>query len=512
MVGGVEAGGVRVRGMAIPKVCGIETEYGILVRGPVSDAVANPVTASSLLINAYLATHQRRVGWDFEDESPASDARGFRVDDLLAPEIETHLVNAVLTNGARYYVDHAHPEISTPECLTAREVVLFDRAAEQIVRASMSAAAGLLPPGAEILCHKNNSDGKGNSYGCHENYLIAREVPFARIVQQITPHFVTRQVVVGAGKVGCELPGVAADAVPYQLSQRADFFEEEVGLETTLKRPIVNTRDEPHADPSKYRRLHVIVGDANMSETATLVKVGATAVVLAMIEDDFLGDDLALAAPVAAIRQVSHDPSLRQTVLLRSGRRFTALQVQIALLERAQQYAGSRGLGAVGEEVGREVLAAWEATLAGLERDPNTVAHQVDWVAKQRLIDAYADRHRIDPGDARLKALDLQYHDMRAERCLALRVGLDTLVLPDAVDRATTEPPTTTRAYFRGRCLAKWPDEIAAANWDSIVFDVGRDPLRRVPMMEPLRGTAEYVASLIDESDTPTELLARLGS
>ena len=494
--------------MAIPKVCGIETEYGILVRG----ADSNPVTASSLLINAYLSAHQRKVAFDLEDEHPGSDARGFSVDDLLAPEVETHLVNAVLTNGARYYVDHAHPEISTPECLTAREALLFDRAAEEIVRASMQAAAALLPEGAEILCHKNNSDGKGNSYGCHENYLVAREVPFGRIVHQITPHFVTRQIVVGAGKVGCELPGVTANDVPFQLSQRADFFEEEVGLETTLKRPIVNTRDEPHCDPNKYRRLHVIVGDANMSETATLLKVGATAIVLAMIEDDAIGDDLALANPVAAIRQVSHDPSLRRTVLLRNGQRATALEIQWQLLERAQKYERTHGLSAVGDEVGREVLTLWNDVLAGLERDPDSVAHQVDWVAKRRVVQGYAERHGAAPDDARLKALDLQYHDLRVDRCLALRVGLDTLVDPADVHVAATTPPTTTRAYFRGRCLAKWPDDVVAANWDSMVFDVGRDPLRRVPMMEPLRGTAESVQRLIDESNTPAELLAKLGA
>ena len=194
----------------------------------------------------------------------------------------------MLTNGARYYVDHAHPEISTPECADAREVVVFDKAAEEIVRQSMVAAQRVLPAGAEVIVHKNNSDGKGNSYGCHENYLMDREVPFGRIVAQITPHFVTRQIFTGAGKVGCEAPGVVAEQVPFQLSQRADFFEEEVGLETTLKRPIVNTRDEPHCDSQKYRRLHVIVGDANLSEVATFLKVGTTAIVLAMIEDDVL--------------------------------------------------------------------------------------------------------------------------------------------------------------------------------------------------------------------------------
>ena len=494
--------------MAIPKVCGIETEYGIMVRG----ADSNPVTASSLLINAYLAVNYRKVGWDFEDEHPGHDARGFAVDDLLAPDIETNLVNSVLTNGARYYVDHAHPEISTPECLTAQEVVRFDRAAEEIIRESMAVAAGHLSEGAEILCYKNNSDGKGNSYGCHENYLLARAVPFGRIVSQVTPHFVTRQIVIGAGKVGCEVAGMSADDVPFQISQRADFFEEEVGLETTLKRPIVNTRDEPHCDASKYRRLHVIVGDANMSEVATYLKVGATAIVLAMIEDDALGDDWLLANPVAAIRQVSHDPSLQRTVLLRNGRRATALEVQWGMLERSRKYERSHGLTAVGESVGADVLARWEAVLTGLETDRSTVADVVDWVAKQRLIEGYAERHDLSVTDARLKALDLQYHDLRADKCLARRVGLQTMVSDGDVQTAKTEPPTTTRAYFRGRCLAKWPADIVAANWDSLVFDIGRDPLRRVPMMEPLRGTAEHVARLIDESNTPAELLARLGA
>jgi Pup amidohydrolase len=370
----------------------------------------------------------------------------------------------------------------------------------------------MLPEGAEILCHKNNSDGKGNSYGCHENYLVARDTPFGRIVDQITPHFVTRQIVVGAGKVGCEMQGVAADEVPYQISQRADFFEEEIGLETTLKRPIVNTRDEPHCDATKYRRLHVIVGDANMSEVATFLKVGATAIVLAMIEDDVLGDDLALANPVGAIRNVSHDPTLQRTVLLRSGRRVTALELQWSLLERARKYERSHGLDSVGDEVGADVLRRWEHVLTGLEHDPDSVADVVDWVAKRRVVEGFAARHGVKPGDGRLKALDLQYHDMRPDKCLALRVGLQTMVADHEAQQAMTTPPDTTRAYFRGRCLEKWPQDIVAANWDSLVFDVGRDPLRRVPMMEPLRGTSEHVASLIDESDTAAELLARLES
>src|SRR3954447_6963871 len=494
--------------MAIPKVCGIETEYGIMVRG----ADSNPVTASSLLINSYLAANYRKVGWDFEDEHPGHDARGFAVDDLLAPDIETNLVNSVLTNGARYYVDHAHPEISTPECLTALEVVRYDRAAELIIRESMATAVTHLPDGAEILCHKNNSDGKGNSYGCHENYLLAREVPFGRIVTHVTPHFVTRQVFCGAGKVGCEAPGISAADVPFQLSQRADFFEEEVGLETTLKRPIINTRDEPHCDSQKYRRLHVIVGDANLAEVSTYLKVGTTALVLAMIEDDAVPSDLALANPVASIKEVSWDRTLRRPILLKDGRRLTALELQWQLLELGRKYERERGLEAVGEDVGGDVLRRWEEVLAGLEADRASVAGQVDWVAKEQVLEAYMERHGIDWADPRVRMLDLQYHDMRPERSLFARVGTERLFADAEIDRAITEPPDTTRAYFRGKCLQKWPDDIVAANWDSLVFDVGADPLRRVPMMEPLRGTAAHVARLIEECQTAAELLERLGS
>jgi proteasome accessory factor A len=495
--------------VAIRKVCGIETEYGILLRGA---GDANPMAASSVLINSYVAQLSRRIGWDFEDESPGRDARGFLAEGSLPPDVETHLVNAVLTNGARYYVDHAHPEISTPECADAREVVVFDKAAEEIVRQSMVAAQRVLPAGAEVIVHKNNSDGKGNSYGCHENYLMAREVPFGRIVAQITPHFVTRQVFCGAGKVGCEAPGVSGEQVPFQLSQRADFFEEEVGLETTLKRPIVNTRDEPHCDSQKYRRLHVIVGDANLSEIATFLKVGTTAIVLSMVEDDVLPADLTLERPVASIKDVSWDLSLRRTIPTRDGRQVTALEVQWQLLEAAQKYERERGLECVGEEVGVEVLRRWEEVLTALEADRSTLAKQLDWVAKERLFEGYMERHGIGWSDARLRALDLQYHDIRPDKSLFARVGMDRLVGDDEVLRGTTEPPSTTRAYFRGRCLQKWPDDIVAANWDSLVFDVGADPLRRVPMMEPLRGTEAHVGRLLNECTTAAELLERLGS
>jgi Pup amidohydrolase len=300
--------------------------------------------------------------------------------------------------------------------------------------------------------------------------------------------------------------------VPFQISQRADFFEEEVGLETTLKRPIVNTRDEPHADAQKYRRLHVIIGDANLSEVATFLKVGSTALVLAMIEDDYLPRQFAFASPIGALRRISYDLTLQRPVALADGTTVTALEVQWELLERARKYADEVGLECVGEAVGAEVLRRWEATLTALETDPASLAAQVDWIAKHRLIDGYRERHGLDWGDARLAALDLQYHDLRPEKSLAARVGLERITDDAEVELAMTEPPLDTRAYFRGKCLQKYADDVVAANWDSLVFDIGDEPLRRVPMMEPARGTAAHVGSLIAASATSAELLERLGS
>lgn len=493
--------------MAIPKVCGIETEYGISVRG----SEVNPVISSTLLINSYLGRNQQTIGWDFQDEHPGTDARGFSLDDMLDPDIEMHLVNRVLTNGARYYVDHAHPEIATPECRTADEVVLYDRAAEEIIRRSMKSANDLLPAGSEIIIYKNNSDGKGNSYGCHENYLVARETPFARLAAEITPHFVSRQIFCGAGKVGCEAPATSSSDVSFQISQRADFFEEEVGLETTLKRPIVNTRDEPHCDPTKYRRLHVIVGDSNMSEIATFLKVGTTAIVLAMIEDGVLNHLPFIANPVSAIRQVSHDSSLRATVLLSSGVRATALEIQWSLLEAAQKYAMTHDLESVGIQIGERVLTEWELVLNGLEHDIDSVASVVDWVAKKRIVSGFAQRHSLSSNDPRLKAIDIQYHDLRTHKSLASLAGLRKMVTEQAAIEAISEPPVTTRAFFRGTCLRKWPESIVAANWDSLVFDVGRESLLRIPMMEPLRGTRELTGRLLDECQSPGDLINRLG-
>ncbi|MGB9112258.1 MAG: depupylase/deamidase Dop [Acidimicrobiales bacterium] len=495
--------------MAIPKVCGIETEYGVQVTG-VADT--NPTSASSMLINAYVQDLSGRVGWDFEDESPGRDARGFLREGAAAPEVETNLVNTVLTNGARYYVDHAHPEYSTPECSTVFELVTHDRAGELVLQRSMAAARRMLPPGEAIVVYKNNSDGKGNSYGCHENYLVDRQVPFARIARQLTAHLVTRQVYTGSGKVGCEEEG--RQRPEFEISQRADFFEEEVGLETTLKRPIINTRDEPHADAQKYRRLHVITGDANLAEVATFLKVGVTAIVLTLVEDDwFQTEEILLANPVRAMHTVSHDVQLREPLELVSGESATAIEVQWHLLDLARKYHETTGLETLGDEsVARAVLDRWEQVLTALESDPSTLSKTLDWVAKLELIDAYRARHDLALDDHRVHALDLQYHDLRPEKSLFRRLEMETITDLAAAEAAVTDPPSSTRAFFRGECLKRYPEQIAAANWDSVVFDLGDDPLRRVPMMEPLRGTATHVATLFERSGSAAELLDQLGA
>jgi proteasome accessory factor A len=362
--------------------------------------------------------------------------------------------------------------------------------------------------------YKNNSDGKGNSYGCHENYLMDRALPFAKVVNGVVPHFVTRQIFTGAGKVGCETAALDRSAVNFQITQRAEFFEEVVGLETTLKRPIVNTRDEPHADPRRFRRLHVIVGDANLSEISTFLKIGTTALVLAMMEDGAMPPrEMALADPVRAMHHVSTDLTLRRPLTMADGSTATALELQWDLLTAGRKYAEEHGLDVLGNpDVGQMVLDRWESVLHGLETDPSTLSKQLDWVAKQQLMLAYMDRHGCDWRDDRLAALDLQYHDLRPERSLYVRLGMERLVTDEQVTKAVTTPPRDTRAWFRGQCLARWPDAVVTANWDSVVFDLGSDPLRRVPMMDPLKGTAEFTAALLEASANPADLLERLSS
>jgi proteasome accessory factor A len=287
-----------------------------------------------------------------------------------------------------------------------------------------------------------------------------------------------------------------------------------VGLETTLKRPIINTRDEPHADPERYRRLHVIIGDANLAEISTYLKLGTTSLVLSMIEDGFLGVDLSVERPVNSLHEVSHDPSLAYLITLKDGRKLTAVQLQMEYAEQARKFVQDR----YGQDVDpqtADVLDRWEAVLAALERDPMELSGQLDWVAKLALLESYRDRDGYEWSHPKLHLVDLQYSDVRPNKGLYHRLvsmgRIERLVDDAEIARAVQEPPEDTRAYFRGRCLAQYARHVAAASWDSVIFDLpGRDALQRVPTLEPLRGTKAHVGLLLDRCRTAEELLHEL--
>ncbi len=490
--------------MAIPSVIGTETEYGITVR---NQPDFNPTIASSLVVNSYQGG-RARVQWSFDEESPGRDARGLGHEAYGLAEADSGLVNVVLSNGARFYVDHAHPEYSSPECADPLQATLYDKAGEKVLSAAVASVRRLLRPGENLYVHKNNSDGKGNSYGYHENYLVSRMVPFADLIHYATTWLVTRQIYTGSGKLGSEngRPGVG-----YQITQRADFFEEEVGLETTLKRPIINTRDEPHGEPSKYRRFHVIIGDANMSDVQTFIKLGATALLLSAVEDRAIPDALTLADPVEATWRTSHDLSLKRPLLLADGSSATALELQFRYFEWLSRYADR----AFPQPVWSDVIREWGAVLHDLETDFACTADRLDWVAKLRMLNGFRRRDDLDWRNPKLAMAALQYHDTDPLKGLAYRLqerGVLRRLFTDAeLEQATNDPPVETRAYFRGRCVEQFSESLVAANWDSLVFDTGEEPLKRVPMMEPLRGNKALVGKLLDASSEASDLLGALG-
>ncbi len=492
------------------RIMGTEVEYGIAAPG---DAAANPVLTSTQVVLAYAAAAElpraKRARWDYEVESPLRDVRGFDLGGQGLSQQDPELddlgaANVILTNGARLYVDHAHPEFSAPEVTNPRDAVIWDKAGERVMEEAATRAR-TVPEQPPFQLYKNNVDGKGASYGTHENYLMARSTPFTAVVAGLTPFFASRQVVVGSGRVGI---GSGGEEAGFQLSQRADYIEVEVGLETTLKRGIINTRDEPHADADKYRRLHVIIGDANLAEYSTYLKVGTTALVLDLIEAGERFDDLRLAEPVRAVHTISHDPSLRATVETTDGRCFTGLDLQRAYHERVATFLQREG---EPDEVAGDVLRTWGEVLDALARDPAECADRLDWPAKLQLLEGYRSRDGLGWAAPRLHLVDLQYSDVRLSKGLYNRLvargSMKRLVTEEEVLAAVHAPPEDTRAYFRGRCLERYPAEVAAASWDSVIFDLGRESLVRVPTLEPLRGTRSHVGALIDASHSARELV-----
>ncbi len=503
--------------MGVDRIIGTETEFGVFRPG---DPWANAVAMSAEAVGAYARISRRGtpvevadpdvepVRWDYTGEDPLNDLRGHRMDRAAAdPSLLTddpyHLApsggteeirrpsaeelalpaatTAVLTNGARLYVDHAHPEYSAPETSNPRDAVLWDRAGEVIARRIMDEVASAGEP--EIVLVKNNTDGKGAAYGTHENYQVAREVDFDDLVRGLIPFMVSRPVLCGSGRVGI---GQKSEVAGFQISQRADFVENEVGLETTFNRPIINTRDEPHADPSRFRRLHVIGGDANLFDVSTFLKVGTTSLVLWAIEQG-IGlewESLALSDPVQDTWQISHDPDLRHRLSVAGGRSVTGPELQQIYLDLV--LATFARLGVDPDDASQEVLDLWQSVLDRMRADLFSVAPDIEWVAKYQLLSRQRERLGLDWSDPRLAAMDLQWSDLRPGHSLVARLDaagrVHRLFPPDQVEQAADIPPRDTRAWIRGRAVTQVAT-LVKASWTSLVVDEpGRDRLMRRPI------------------------------
>lgn len=527
--------------MSVFRVMGAETEYGVHTPG---HSNFNATWLSTLVVDSYgqLTAQKAAAGgetrWDYTDEDPLADARGWTVsrdeahpsqltdvegnltaaqialeggdivEDVVAP-----VMNMVLGNGARLYVDHAHPEYSSPEVTNPLDAIRWDAAGDLVAVASLRAIAAR-PDVPDVNLYKNNTDNKSVSYGSHENYLMPRSTQFSQIVEHLTGFFVTRSIMCGAGRVGIGQDGSGSG---FQISQRADFFEAEVGLETTIRRPIINTRDEPHATATKYRRLHVIVGDANLAQYSNFLKFGTTALVLDMI-DNGVCPAVRFADPVQSMRDVSHDWKFEKTHKLDGGTQASAVELQRIYLEAAKDHvsASAERLSEQDLQMSEQVISLWQEVLDALERDPLELADRLDWVAKLSLMLRYKQRDSLPWTDPRLALIDLQWHDVRPEKGLyykLLSLGkIRRLISDESIIDAVSNAPTDTRAYFRGECIKRFGANVVGASWDSIIFELPEARrLQRVPCKEPLRGTKALTEQLFESSNSASELISSLG-
>ncbi len=516
--------------MSIAKVIGIEQEYAIQLKG---DPSLTAFEASCMLINAYarsvgLREPGSQVLWDYAHETPYEDIRGnlFRKSATrqVVSDEDNFRINAGLPNGARFYTDHAHPEYSTAECRSARQAIACDKAGETILRNAALQFKQLCPE-VDITLYKNNSDHKGHSYGCHENYLLDAQghdrllAADARAAESLLiPFLVTRQVFAGAGKVGGE--AAHSQGADYQISQRADFMENRFGLETTHARPIINTRSEHHADAKRFRRLHLIIGDANMCETAGFLKLGTTQIVLQMMEDGFIDEDLTFQDPIDALGRISckYDTA----IALDDGRRMTAGQVQRWFLERAVAFAHTDGAATIPEY--DTILACWADVLDGLDRlklsadfdiedDPGDLCRKLDWALKLWLLNRYRNARNGAWNHPLLKVLDLQYHRVDSTEGIFFKLQQDKMTDricdDEQIAHFVNHAPEDTRAYFRSRCIQKYTREMYLLNWEVVGFDNG-EVHRMVPLLNPLQGTREQFETLFDHAADSIAMISAL--
>ena len=405
--------------------------------------------------------------------------------------------NVFLANGARLYLDvGSHPEYATPECDSVRELVVHDKAGERILEGLLTSAEQRLREEGirgTVYLFKNNTDSAGNSYGCHENYLTSRRDDFGHYAEVLIPFLVSRQIYAGAGKVLQTARGAM-----FSISQRAEHIWEGVSSATTRSRPIINTRDEPHADAERYRRLHVIVGDSNMSEAATFLKVGATSLLLRMLEEpNVVLRDMTLENPIRAIREISHDITCRRRVRLANGREVSALDIQSEYLQRAIRYAETRGLSP--EE--KQALDAWERAITAIEADPLSLDRECDWVIKHNLVEQYRARHGLALSDPKVALVDLQYHDINRDRGLFYRLqdrGMVDRMCDDAeIDLATDQPPQTTRARLRGEFVRRAKERKRDYTVDWVHLKLNDQAQRTVLCKDPFKAHDERVEKLI---------------
>ncbi|MDO4664638.1 MAG: depupylase/deamidase Dop [Actinomycetaceae bacterium] len=475
------------------RIFGTETEYGIIDE---SNPGANPIALSAQLVQKYAASlRPEPVRWDYVSEDPLNDLRGIRFErgsvhpsqltdnpHQMAPSGENiaalpiSVPATVLPNGARFYVDHAHPEYSSPETASVLQAVLQDKAGEVLGRRVLKVATEC---GQKLALFKNNVDGKGASYGAHENYLVRRDLPFTDLTALMVPFLVTRPVVCGAGRVGI---GQASSRAGFQISQRADYIENDIGLETTFNRPLVNTRDEPHANPQKWRRLHIICGDANMLDYSTYLRMGTTALLLEYLESGGGGMEATALEidgdPVAYVSAVSHDPHFNVTISTRSGMNVSAAEHQLLFAEIIGDALTQRGL-LVGAHA--RVHDLWVQVLQSLQTDRDLAARRVEWVAKYRLFEAMRQRKNTTWDDPVLAAMDLQWSKLQSPLFVKLSGHVDQLFSEDEAAAALDFPPADTRALFRG--LATRFNQVKAASWTSLVVAQGGE-LRRYYLPE----------------------------